>query len=80
LALAIFGKPIGLPNEKVKIRRGGYKMAAYVIARMTITDWEKYKEYIKATPAVIAKYEGKFLCRGGEIMTLEGPEETQRMV
>lgn len=55
-------------------------MAAYVIARITVTDWEKYKDYVKATPAAIAKYGGKFLSRGGEMITLEGPEETQRVV
>jgi uncharacterized protein (DUF1330 family) len=55
-------------------------MAAYIIARITVTDWEKYKDYIKATPAAIAKYGGKFLSRGGELVTLEGPEETQRIV
>jgi uncharacterized protein (DUF1330 family) len=55
-------------------------MAAYIIARISVSDWEKYKAYVQATPAVIAKYGGKFLSRGGELVTLEGPEETQRIV
>jgi uncharacterized protein (DUF1330 family) len=55
-------------------------MAAYVIARIAVSDWGKYQAYVKATPAVIAKYGGKFLCRAGEMVTLEGPEETRRIV
>ena len=55
-------------------------MAAYLIARIKVSDWEKYQAYVKATPAVIAKYGGKFLCRAGETVTLEGPQETQRIV
>lgn len=55
-------------------------MAAYVIARIHVTDWERYKEYVKATPAVIAKFGGRFIARGGETVTLEGPAETRRVV
>ena len=55
-------------------------MAAYMIARVNVTDMRQYKEYTKVTPGVIAKFGGKFLARGGETMTLEGPEETQRVV
>lgn len=55
-------------------------MSAYVIARIRVTDWERYKEYVKATPTVIAKFGGRFIARGGEMTTLEGPEETRRVV
>jgi uncharacterized protein (DUF1330 family) len=55
-------------------------MAAYMIARIGITDPEQYKKYIAATPGVIAKHGGKFIARGGETVTLEGPEETRRVV
>ena len=55
-------------------------MPAYLIARIEVTDWDRYKEYVKATPAVIAQFGGRFIARGGETITLEGPAETRRVV
>lgn len=55
-------------------------MAAYIIARIEITNWDKYQSYVKATPGVIAKFDGKFIARAGEKVTLEGPEESRRVV
>jgi uncharacterized protein (DUF1330 family) len=55
-------------------------MAAYMIARVNVTDWDQYNEYIKVTPGIIAKYDGRFIVRGGEMVTLEGPEEKWRIV
>jgi len=55
-------------------------MAAYIIARVEVTDWEQYREYTRATPEAIGRYGGKFIVRGGEIVTLEGEPETRRLV
>jgi uncharacterized protein (DUF1330 family) len=55
-------------------------MAAYMIARVNVTDWDKYNEYLKVTPGIIAKFGGRFIVRGGETVTLEGPEEKWRIV
>ncbi len=55
-------------------------MLAYLIARVQVTEWEQYREYMKATPAAIEKYGGRFVVRGGEVITLEGPRETGRVV
>ncbi len=55
-------------------------MPGYMIARIEVTDWERYRQYTKATPAAIAKYGGKFLVRGGDVLTLEGPAEKRRLV
>ena len=55
-------------------------MAGYLIARVTVTDPEKYQNYTAVTPGLIAKYGGRFLVRGGETVTLEGPEATERIV
>ncbi|WP_395738185.1 DUF1330 domain-containing protein [Prosthecobacter sp.] len=55
-------------------------MPAYIIGRVQVTDWIRYAEYMKLTPAIIAQYGGRFVARGGESMTLEGPEETNRVV
>ena len=55
-------------------------MPAYMIARINVNDMEQYQQYIKLSPATIEKYGGKFIVRGGDVVTLEGEEETQRVV
>ncbi|MCZ6858769.1 MAG: DUF1330 domain-containing protein [Alphaproteobacteria bacterium] len=55
-------------------------MAGYIIARVNVTDPEKYQDYTAVTPGLIAKHGGRFIVRGGETATLEGPEETGRIV
>jgi len=55
-------------------------MPAYIIARVEVTDWSRYQDYIKATPEVVARYGGKFIVRGAKIVTLEGEPETRRLV
>jgi uncharacterized protein (DUF1330 family) len=58
----------------------GYQMTAYVIARVEVTNRERYGKYLELTPATIAKYEGRFIARVAETMSLEGPEEKRRVV
>lgn len=55
-------------------------MPAYVIARVEVTNWDKYNEYLKVGPGTIAKYGGRFIARGAEMVTLEGPEESRRLI
>lgn len=55
-------------------------MTAYLLARVEITDYDRYKAYMKETPGVIEKFGGRFIIRGGEVVTLEGAEETRRLV
>ena len=55
-------------------------MAAYLIARVEVTDWTRYSEYTKRTPDVIKKFGGRFIVRGGEIVTFEGRKENRRLV
>ncbi|MFT5196450.1 MAG: hypothetical protein ACI85U_003483 [Candidatus Promineifilaceae bacterium] len=55
-------------------------MTAYLIARVNVTDMEQYKEYMKLSPGIIKKYGGKFVARGGGLITLEGEAETNRVV
>jgi uncharacterized protein (DUF1330 family) len=55
-------------------------MPAYVIARIKVTDPEQYKKYIAVTPGILANFGARFIARGGETVTLEGPEETTRVV
>ena len=55
-------------------------MTAYLLGRVEITDPDRYKEYMKKTPGAIEKYGGKFIVRGGDVVTLEGPGENRRLV
>lgn len=55
-------------------------MPAYIIGRVTITDPDRYSQYMQATPEVIAKFGGKFIVRGGDKVILEGEDESARIV
>jgi len=55
-------------------------MAAFIVTRVDVKDWEKYREYMRHTPRIIQKFGGRFVARGGETVTLEGPQETLRLV
>jgi uncharacterized protein (DUF1330 family) len=55
-------------------------MAAYVIAEIEVTDPAAYEDYRKQVPAVVSKYGGKFLVRGGRIEALEGGWSPKRLV
>jgi uncharacterized protein (DUF1330 family) len=54
-------------------------MPAYILIRVAVTDWDRYREYMSLTPTALAKYQGRFIARGGESVTLEGPEESRRL-
>ena len=54
-------------------------MTAYILIRVTVTDPDRYREYMAVTPAVLAKYQGRFIARGGKSVTLEGSEEARRL-
>ena len=47
-------------------------MPAYLIANVDVKDTEKFKDYMKATPAIIKQFGGKFLVRGGDFEICEG--------
>lgn len=55
-------------------------MAAYIIIRITVKDPIRLKEYQKVAPAIIGRFEGKLLARGGEVVSLEGSIENRRIV
>lgn len=55
-------------------------MPAYLMVRAKVTDMKQYQEYMKLTPAILEKYGGRFIIRGGEKVILEGPEVDERMV
>ena len=55
-------------------------MAAYWVARSKINDAVAYKKYTDRVPAILARYGGKVLARGGRYQILEGPEKFHRFV
>ena len=55
-------------------------MPAYLIVRANVTDMQQYQEYMKLTPAIVEKFGGQFIIRGGDKVVLEGPEDNDRIV
>ena len=55
-------------------------MPAYWVARARIGDPVAYKRYTDRVPAILMKYQGKVLARGGRFQILEGPEKFGRFV
>lgn len=55
-------------------------MAAYVVGEIEVTDPATYEEYRKQVLAVVTKYGGRFIVRGGKVETLEGGWAPKRFV
>ena len=54
--------------------------AAYWLARCKIDDPVEYKKYTDLVPAIVAKYGGKVLARGGRFQVMEGTDRFHRFV
>jgi len=55
-------------------------MSAYVIAEIDVVDPAAYEDYRKQVLAVVTKYGGKFIVRGGKIEPKEGGWTPKRIV
>jgi uncharacterized protein (DUF1330 family) len=55
-------------------------MAAYLMGEIEVTDPATYEEYRKQVLAVVTKYGGRFIVRGGKVETLEGGWSPKRVV
>ena len=55
-------------------------MAAFIVGEVEVHDQTIYDEYRKAIPAILEKFGGKFVVRGGKIKLLEGETLPKRMV
>jgi uncharacterized protein (DUF1330 family) len=55
-------------------------MAAYVIGEVDVMDPAAYEDYRKQVGAVVTKYGGRFIARGGKVETLEGGWSPKRLV
>jgi len=55
-------------------------VAAYVFGEIEVTDPAVYEDYRKQVLAVVTKYGGKFIVRGGRVEPLEGGWAPRRIV
>lgn len=55
-------------------------MPAYAVSMVTVTNPDKYQEYIKLAGPAVAKYGGKFIARGGNTTVMEGEFGYNRLV
>jgi uncharacterized protein (DUF1330 family) len=55
-------------------------MAAYYVVELEVQDPAAFEEYRRQVPALIEKYGGRYLVRGGKTETLEGDWRPQRVV
>ena len=55
-------------------------MSAYAIAEIEVVDPAAYEDYRKQVLAVVTKYGGKFIVRGGKIDPKEGGWTPKRIV
>lgn len=52
----------------------------YWIAHVTLTDADKYPEYVKANAVAFEKYGARFLVRGGTAQVMEGDSRERHVV
>jgi uncharacterized protein (DUF1330 family) len=62
------------------IRAAALAPKGYVIAEITVTDTEAYKQYAAAVAPVVAKFGGKYIVRGGQTVAMEGDAPAGRIV
>ncbi|MCK5275900.1 MAG: DUF1330 domain-containing protein, partial [Alphaproteobacteria bacterium] len=55
-------------------------MVAYWIGRVRVTDADGYGKYAALAGPAIEKHGGRFLARGGRLVTLEGEEYPRNVV
>lgn len=55
-------------------------MAAYLLANLTIRDAKAFESYRQAVPALIARFGGRYLVRGGAVEVKEGEPGLHRLI
>jgi uncharacterized protein (DUF1330 family) len=68
----------GLAGTALALQQPAKK--AYILVQVEVTNPQQYGEYTKLSPAIIEKFGGHFLARGGRVATLEGPPARSRVV
>ena len=55
-------------------------MPAYVINEIVVTEPERFQTYADQVPAILAKYGGAYVIRGGAPERVDGPEPPHKLV
>jgi uncharacterized protein (DUF1330 family) len=55
-------------------------MPVYIILDISVVDQGLYEEYVARVPAVVEQYGGRYLARGGEVVSLAGGWQPERIV
>ena len=55
-------------------------MSVYMIVEIEIRNEEMYGEYVAKVPAVVHKYGGRYIVRGGKVTPLGGNWRPQRLI
>ena len=55
-------------------------MAAYLVVDIKVKDPQKILEYRELAQSAVAKFQGRYLVRGGKCITLEGDWQPERLV
>jgi uncharacterized protein (DUF1330 family) len=58
----------------------GNDMKAYIVGDISVHDLERYKTYVEKAPHFVAKHQGTYLVRGGDVTAMEGDWNPKRMV
>lgn len=56
------------------------RMSAYVINEIVVTEPERFETYADQVPAIIRKYGGEYVIRGGAPESVDGPPPPERLV
>jgi len=55
-------------------------VSVYLIAEINVCDVDLYSQYVEQAPAIIQKYGGEYLVKGGDVVALSGNWNPERMV
>lgn len=55
-------------------------MTAYVINEIVVSEPERFQTYADQVPAILAKYGGAYVIRGGAPERVDGPEPPHKLV
>ena len=80
LAAALGGFALATAGALVLHAANAPTAKAYVLGEIDVKDAEGYKSYAAQTPAILAKYGGTYLVRGGQTVPLEGAAPGSRVV
>ncbi len=63
------------------LREQERQMSVYMIVEAKeVMDKEKYGEYVRQVPPLVAKFGGKYLARGGKVLKVAGDWDPSRVI